>query len=97
VARDVVPLRLSESEKARIAKAAAGQRLTLSEFLRRAALAIAYRLEQTPREPESEPEPRPKPRPALDEPHVVRTYRSFEEYKHGRGGIPPGPGIRDVG
>ena len=44
MAREVVPLRLAEDEKAAIARAAAGLKITVSEFLRRAGLASAFRL-----------------------------------------------------
>ena len=58
MARSVVPLRLSEREKAQIERAAKTQRITLSEFLRRAALAVSARLEAAtkPETPEAEPD-----------------------------------------
>jgi hypothetical protein len=103
MARDVVPLRLSSDEKAAIERAARNRRLTLSEFLRQAALAVAYRLSETassPREDGAEARP-PDPPKRPDGRHVVTTYASFEEYQanspyawSGQQVIPPGGVMR---
>jgi hypothetical protein len=102
VGRDVCAVRLSADERAAIEKAARRQRLTLSEFLRRAALVVAYRVgrevESRPKPPEPEPERASLFPPAAA---VVNTYSSFEAYRsespHAWSGsrLPPGGSMRE--
>jgi hypothetical protein len=105
--RDVLTLRLSDAERQALEEAARQERVTLSEFLRRAALAVAFRLkmEVEVKAELREPEPEPEPVPVLGrrEPHYFASYPSFEAYRDsspwrvpGGGVIPMGPGARDV-
>ncbi len=111
MARDVLTLRLSDQEREKIAAAAAKERLTLSEFLRRAALLIAHRLELPRVEPETENVRSPNPpeipanKAASTPPgrHVFNTYHSLEQYRTqspfawSGPTLPPGGSLRDVG
>jgi len=75
MARDVVPLRLAEDEKAAIAKAAAALKITVSEFLRRAGLATAFRLSG-----EQQAKPRPvvvKPEPGSHVQVITRDHLPY--------------------
>ena len=86
MARSVVPLRLSDAEKAQIERAARKQPITLSEFLGRAALTLSFRLTvEGAAEPEQEPRQfrptAPAPQRAEDDgPFVVNSYGSLGQY-----------------
>ena len=85
--REVVSLRLSGEEKAAIEAAARSRRITPSELIRQAALLVAHRVAEAAKKPKPkavvvEPDPRRDPGP-----HVMRTYRSFAEYRSGGGGV----------
>lgn len=111
MARDVLSLRLNDDERALLEQAAKKQRVSLSEFLRRCALLVAFRLEhpQTD-EPKRDEQRRSRgchiavttPGPTPEPPHAFTTYRSFEDYRatspYASSGpaIPPGGALRDV-
>jgi hypothetical protein len=81
-ARSVVSLRLSDAEREVVEAAALRERITPSEFLRRAALLVAHRLSEATK-PKPRTVPAPPPEPEDDGPHLTRTYSSFDEYQHG--------------
>jgi len=93
MAREVVPLRLAEDEKAAIAKAAAALKITVSEFLRRAALLAAFRLDERTKPAPSPPEPKWEPPavPVTPTPHYSATYSSWEQYQTSSPYVSGGP------
>jgi hypothetical protein len=75
--REVVPIRLSDREREQIAGAAARQTLTLSAFIREAALQASAIITRKATVKEREPEPAPPPHEPIildserGRPHVV--------------------------
>ena len=106
MARDVLSVRLSEEERSALERAARGLRLTVSEFLRRAGLVAAFRVEQGT-EVEAEPEPEMTgERAAYAGQHVSTTYSSFGAFREespyssataGWGAVPSGGSPRHAG
>jgi len=82
MARDVVPVRLSDEERATIQAAADKERVPLSQLVRYAALMLSKHVLRPPERAIAYVEPTPGPdRPQPVERHRVTTYASFADYR----------------
>ena len=79
MARDVVPVRLSDEERATIQAAADKERVPLSQLVRYAALMLSKHVLRPPEPTIAYVQPTPEPQPV--ERHRVTTYASFADYR----------------